>query len=281
MNYRHAYHAGNHGDVLKHAVLVAILERLREKPSPFFALDTHAGVGLYDLNAAEADKTEEWRGGIGRLAEADPPALQSYLEIVRGLNSPGALARYPGSPAIVARAMRPGDRLVLNELHPEDCFALRGWARGNPAIAVHRRDGYEILKAMLPPPEGRGLVVVDPPYEAWDEFARLAKAVVAGARRWPGGRWLIWYPIKDRAPIWRFEEEVLAAGLTNLLSVELTLRPVDGVGLAGSGILLVNPPFGLEAWLDRALPQLRAALAPGSIGEDGHGSHAWRRLDRS
>jgi 23S rRNA (adenine2030-N6)-methyltransferase len=275
MNYRHAYHAGNHADVLKHAVLDAAIGKLCDKPAPLFILDTHAGAGVYDLRAPEADRTGEWRAGIGRLLEAPPtPGLQAYCDIVTSVNPGGGLACYPGSPAIAAALKRPGDRLVLCELHPEDCETLRGWARARPGVAVHRRDGYEALGAFLPPREGRGLIVVDPPYEAPDEFARLAGAVVAGVARWPAGRWLIWHPVKDRSPVWRLEEALLDGGVRNILAVELLVRPVDGVALAGGGLLLVNPQFGLDLWLRDALPQLQAVLAPQQ------GSHALRWLNR-
>jgi 23S rRNA (adenine2030-N6)-methyltransferase len=275
MNYRHAYHAGNHGDVLKHAILTAIVARLHEKPAPVFILDTHAGIGTYDLTGIEAGKTGEWEGGIGAVFAADPPALQDYLSLVRGFNPPNMLATYPGSPAIAAALMRPRDRLVLSELHLEDANTLRPWARGKPGIAVHQRDAYEALKAFLPPREARGLVLVDPPYEVTDEFERLARAVAAATKRWPGGRWMIWHPVKERAPVWRLEEALLADAAGSLLSVELMIRPVDGVSLAGSGIILINPPFGLEDWLAEALPQIQAALAPE------HGSHAVRWLRQS
>jgi 23S rRNA (adenine2030-N6)-methyltransferase len=272
MNYRHAYHAGNHGDVLKHAVLAASLKKLMKKTTPLFLLDTHAGIGMYGLNSVEAGKTGEWLAGIDPVLRADIPTLSAYLDIVRGLNPDGELTRYPGSPAIAAALMRPGDRLILSELHPDDAEALRSWAHGKLGVAVHRRDGYETLKAFLPPREGRGLIIVDPAYEAIDEYDRLAKAVVAGHRRWPGGRWLIWHPIKDRAPVWRLQEAMLAGGIENILAVELLIRPVDGVSLAGSGLLLINPPYGLETWLDESLPQIQTILAPQ------HGSHAIRWL---
>jgi 23S rRNA (adenine2030-N6)-methyltransferase len=272
MNYRHAYHAGNHGDVLKHATLTAAVGLLHDKPTPLFLLDTHAGIGVYDLAGVEAGKTREWQAGIGAALAADVPAIQPYLDIVRDLNPDGALRRYPGSPAIMAALLRPGDRLVLSELHPDDAEALRRWAHGKSDVAVHRRDAYEALKGLLPPKENRGLIVVDPPYEAVDEFDRLAKTVVAGHRRWPGGRWLIWHPVKERASVWRLEEALLAGEVDKVLSAELLVRPVDGVSLAGSGLILVNPPYGLEAWLADTLPQIQAALAPQ------HGSHALRWL---
>jgi 23S rRNA (adenine2030-N6)-methyltransferase len=275
MNYRHAYHAGNHGDVLKHAVLAASIERLHEKPTPVFMLDTHAGIGIYDLGGVEAGKTEEWRAGIGPVLSARPPALAAYCALVESFNQTGELTCYPGSPAIAAAMMRAADRLVLSELHPEDAETLRRWAYGKPGIAVHRRDAYESLKAFLPPGEGRGLIVVDPPYEVTDEYEKLAKAVITGHRRWPGGRWMIWHPVKDRAPVWRLMDTLLAGGVAKMLAAELLIRPADGVSLAGSGLILVNPPFGLESWLAEALPQLQVVLAPQ------HGSHALRWLGTS
>ena len=276
MNYRHAYHAGSHADVLKHAVLTAVIEKLLDKPSPIFVLDTHAGIGAYDLGGVEPEKTGEWKAGIGAISETAVPAIDRYLAIVRAQNPDGKLKHYPGSPAVAAALLRPGDRLVLSELHPEDVEILRDWAAHLGSLAaVHRRDGYEALNAFLPPREGRGLIVVDPPYEQVDEFSRLAAAVIAGHRRWPGGRWLIWHPIKDRAPVWQLQDTLIAGGIGDLLSAELLVRPVDGVGLAGSGVLLVNPPFRIDEWLEAALPQLQAALAPE------HGSHALRWLRKS
>jgi len=272
MNYRHAYHAGNHGDVLKHATLTAALGLLHDKPTPLFLLDTHAGIGAYDLTGVEAGKTDEFAGGIGAALAADVPAIRPYLDIVRGLNPGGLLRLYPGSPAIMASLLRPGDRLVVSELHPDDVETLRRWAYDKAGVAVHQRDAYEALKAFLPPKENRGLIVVDPPYEAVDEFEQVAKAIVAGRRRWPGGRWMIWHPVKERTPVWRLEEALIAGGVGKMLSAELLVRPVDGVSLAGSGLILINPPYGLEAWLAAALPQMQAALALA------HGSHALRWL---
>jgi 23S rRNA (adenine2030-N6)-methyltransferase len=272
MNYRHAYHAGNHGDVLKHAVLARLVAFLHEKPAPVFILDTHAGIGAYDLTAVEAGKTEEWRAGIGRLFDTPSPELEPYLTLVRNLNPDGGPRHYPGSPAVVAELLRPGDRLVLAELHPVDAEALRRWARGRQGVTVHHRDGYEAIGAFLPPREGRGLVLVDPPYEAPEEYDRLAASLIAGCRRWPGGRWLAWVPIKDRAPVWRLEEALLTAGIGQVLTAELLMRPVDGVSLAGSTVVLINPPYGFEHWLSGALAELQAILAPQ------HGSHAWHRL---
>jgi 23S rRNA (adenine2030-N6)-methyltransferase len=272
VNYRHAYHAGNHGDVLKHAVLAEIVRHLLDKPAPFFVLDTHAGIGSYDLSAIEPGKTGEWEAGIGKIFGSPDPTLSPYLDLVRAFNGSGSLRHYPGSPAIVDAMKRPDDRLVLCELHPKDAAELRRWAGETSGVAVHARDGYEALKAFLPPREGRGLVIVDPPYEASDEFDRLAQSVLAGCKRWPAGRWLIWYPIKDRAPVWRFEGTLLGGGLADLISAELLIAPENGLNLAGSGVLLINPPYRIEDRLSRLLQAIQTRLAPE------HGSHALRRL---
>jgi len=272
VNYRHAYHAGNHGDVLKHAVLIEIVRHLLDKPAPFFALDTHAGIGSYDLTAVESGKTGEWEEGIGKIFDSPNPALAPYLDIVRGLNADGSLRHYPGSPAILDAMKRPEDRLALCELHPADAAELRCWAKERSGVVVHARDGYEALKAFLPPGEGRGLAIIDPPYEAPDEFDRLAQAVLAGCKRWPAGRWLVWYPIKDRAPVWRFEGALLERGPADLLSAELLTGPEDGLNLVGSGVLLINPPYRIEDRLAPLLQAIQAGLAPE------HGSHALRRL---
>jgi 23S rRNA (adenine2030-N6)-methyltransferase len=205
----------------------------------------------------------------------NPPLLEPYLALVRDLNPDGGLTHYPGSPAIAAALMRPQDRLVLCELHPEDAKVLRRWGRDMPGISVHQRDGYEALGAFLPPREGRGLVIVDPPYEATDEFERLADAIVSGHRRWPGGRWLIWHPVKDRAPVWKLEEALIVGGIASAISAELLVGPVDGMSLADSGVILINPPYGIETWLTAALAEMQAALAPQ------HGSHAVRWLRAS
>jgi 23S rRNA (adenine2030-N6)-methyltransferase len=248
---------------------------LREKPSRLFLLDTHAGIGGYDLGGVEAAKTGEWQSGIGPLIAADPKTLKPYLDIVRSFNAGGTLHHYPGSPEVAAALMRADDRLVLCELHPEDAAQLRTWARGKPGVAVHERDAYESLRAFLPPRENRGLILVDPAYEAADEYKRLAEAVVAGHRRWPSGRWLVWHPIKDRAPVWQLEEALIAGGVGKVLSAELLIQPVDGLSLAGSGLILINPIFGLEEWLAESLPELARILSPQ------HGSHALKWLGGS
>jgi len=266
MNYRHAYHAGNFADVLKHTVLALVVAALERKDTPFFALDTHAGCGGYLLSAEEAQRTGEFRGGIARVLDhgaAAPAALAPYLDVVRAANPGGGLTCYPGSPDLVRALMRPQDRLALAELHPEDVEALRRRCGGDRRVGIHHMDGYQAVKALLPPPERRGLVLIDPPFERTDEFERLLTALGRIQRRWPQGAVLVWYPIKAAEPVERFLEAVTAAGGNETLAVDLLLRPaVDPFRLNGNGLLVVNPPWGLEAALAEALPWLVSVLAP-------------------
>ena len=179
MNYRHAFHAGNFADVVKHALLLDLLRAMQRKDKPFLVLDTHAGIGRYDLSAGPAEKTGEWRDGIAKILAARPEALADYLALVE------QLGLYPGSPALAAALLRPGDRLIACELHPEDAATLKQNFRGSPGVAVHERDGYEALRAFLPPPERRGLVLIDPPFERPDEFAALEKNLRRRLRKIP------------------------------------------------------------------------------------------------
>ena len=270
MNYRHAYHAGGFTDVVKHAALTLVLRQLMKKSAPIFVLDTHAGAGRYDLLGEAAVKTGEHRGGILRVldwAEA-PKALRPYLSIVGAMNRRRAAPRwYPGSPEIVRSLLRKDDRLVAVELHPEDARALARSVAKDGRVEVRRDDGYAALKAYLPPPERRGLVLVDPPFEARDEFARIVRGLKHAWRRWPTGVYMIWYPIKHRAPVAAFHGELEASGLRPIIVAELLLRPDDDPEqLNGSGLAFVNPPWRLDA----ALSQLFAALAP-RLGAGSHG----------
>jgi 23S rRNA (adenine2030-N6)-methyltransferase len=264
VNYRHAYHAGNHADALKHAVLVALLQRLAAKPTPFAVLDTHAGIGCYDLEAEAAARTGEWRDGIGRLAAARPPALADYLTAVDAV-----APAYPGSPELMRNALREADRLFLCELHPEDAATLKRRYAGDARVAVHRRDGYEAIGALLPPkgsdsrPIGRGLVLIDPPYERTDEADAVARALATLVARWPHAQMALWYPIKDRALSWRLHEAALAAGYDAPLAIELTVAPEDGRTMVGSGVLLGNPPWQFAEAFAPALDALHASLDRG------------------
>ncbi|ACI50090.1 protein of unknown function DUF519 [Gluconacetobacter diazotrophicus PA1 5] len=266
MNYRHAFHAGNFADCMKHALLVLLLQALARKPAPFAVLDTHAGIGRYDLTGEQAGRTGEWRNGIGRLLETAPDGVPSlYLDLVRRAGAPDI---YPGSPLIAAMMLRPQDRLICCELHPEDSRLLRAVFAGQPQIAVHARDGYAALRALLPPRDAkRGLVLIDPPFEQPDEFHRLAGGIVTAHRRFATGIIAAWYPIKHRAPVRAFLDSLRESGMRDIVALELTLRPpLDPSRLNGSGLVVVNPPFG---FLDQALPALRALahLSPDGTGE--------------
>lgn len=260
MNYRHSYHAGNFADVVKHAVLVLLLQALRRKDTPFCYLETHAGVGRYDLAGAAARKTGEWRAGIGRLwGGATPAGLADYLALVRGMN-PGAGAAprwYPGSPRIARHFLRAGDRMLLLELQPEEAYALAADFAGDTQVKVAEQDGYAGLKAYLPPMEKRGLVLIDPPYEQADEFKRVVDALKTGYGRFATGVFAIWYPIKDRPALARFHRRLVASGIRRILCAELYLYPDEApVALNGCGLIIVNPPWQLDDQLRALLPQL-------------------------
>lgn len=271
MNYRHAYHAGNFADVMKHAALARIVEYLKQKDKAFRVIDTHAGLGVYDLSSAEAQKTGEWRGGIGRLQEATLPAgaqalLAPYLDAVRAAN-PGGMRRYPGSPAIVRHLLRPQDRLTAIELHPADAAALKARFAGDFQTRVIELDGWLALGAHLPPKEKRGLVLVDPPFEEAGEFDRLAEGLKKAWRRWPGGIYALWYPIKDRKAVEAFRRELAGAGIPKILDLSLEVRaPSAEPRFDGSGLVVVNPPYPLEAEMRTLLPVLAEV-----VGERGTG----------
>ncbi|MBP2290624.1 23S rRNA (adenine(2030)-N(6))-methyltransferase RlmJ [Azospirillum rugosum] len=263
MNYRHIFHAGNPADVMKHAVLALIIDHLRAKPAPFCVLDAHAGIGRYDLDSEPARKTLEFKDGIGRLfgRPAPHPALQPYLDAVAALNPDGDLRWYPGSPRLARALLRDQDRLVVNELHPDDWQTLKAEFAGDRRVSVQHTDAYHALKANLPPREKRGLVLVDPPFEQPDEFARMAEGLATAHKRWPTGVYALWYPIKERPAVWRFQEAVENTGIRKILMVELTWHPEDThTRLNGSGLLIVNPPWKLDETLRDMLPALHAAL---------------------
>lgn len=268
MNYRHAFHAGNVGDVLKHVVLLELLAALRAKPSPMHLLDTHAGIGLYDLAGNEAQRSGEYRAGVGAVL-ADPAAatiLPRYWQALRDLNpalKPGGtgLLAYPGSPWLLQQALRENDRLTLCELHPQDAAALKRNIGRDARVAIHHRDGFEALRALTPPTPRRGLALVDPAYELKDEFATLTAAVQAAHARWPTGMLAVWYPVKDRKDTDRWKGELARGIAAETIAVELTVRPArDERQMNGSGLVLVNPPWQFAASLAAPLDFLKARL---------------------
>lgn len=266
MNYRHAYHAGNFADVVKHVVLARLVEYLKQKDKAFRVIDTHAGIGLYDLSSEEAGKTGEWEGGIGRLlnAKLSPEAaalLQPYLDTVRSADPEGGLSAYPGSPLIVRRLLRKQDRLSAIELHPEDFQQLKALFAEDFQVRVTELDGWLALGAHLPPKEKRGLVLVDPPFEKEGEFDRLVDGLVRAHRRWPGGIYALWYPVKDRAAVAAFRDALAEAGVPKILDISFEIRrPSREPRLDGTGMIVVNPPYTLEQELQVILPALHALL---------------------
>lgn len=264
MNYRHAFHAGNHADVLKHVALLAWLDTLRAKDTPIFVLDTHGGRGQYALDAEAAERTGEGAAGIGRLwgLHGLPAAVQRLCGVVAASNPDGKLRSYPGSPRIALAALRPQDRLAACELHPEEAAALKSALTHDDRAAVHARDGYEAVRALLPPKEKRGLVLIDPPYEAQEaEYPRVMDAVRDALERWPTAGVAVWYPIKQRRSLHGFFRQASLAAPRGLLCVELLVRPDDSpLRLNGSGMLLFHPPWKLDTALAPALPVLARLL---------------------
>ncbi len=270
MNYRHIYHAGNICDVVKHAVLTLLVAHLRDKGKSFFVLDTHAGIGLYDLHDPRATKTAEAQDGIYKLLATAPlPELADYYSVLQKLNpqwkagQPETAAQfryYPGSPLLTCNLLGPHDRLVACELHEEDYQALRQYVHHKQAH-IHHRDGYEALRAFLPPAEKRGLVLIDPPYESPDEFERLPQAVAEAYKRWPQGQFVIWYPVKERPAIWRFHEALVATGIPKQLCAEFIFEEETRHDrLNGCGLILINPPWQMDEKLQKLLPALHQAM---------------------
>jgi 23S rRNA (adenine2030-N6)-methyltransferase len=270
MNYRHIYHAGNFADVFKHALLAQLLKALQRKDAPFCYLDTHAGIGRYDLHHEAAQKTGEYRTGISRLWNVTglPADFDDYLAAVRALNRGDHLRFYPGSPRIARHLLRPQDRMVLLEMHPEEAAMLRAEFHGDAQVAVHEQDGYAGLKGFLPPKEKRGLVLIDPPYEQKDDFDRIIAGLKVAHERWSGGTYAIWYPIKDRPTIDRFHRRLLATGIRKILLAELAIYPLDSAfRLNGSGMIVVNPPWQFMETVRPLLTDMQERLrldAPGS-----------------
>ncbi|OLP58520.1 23S rRNA (adenine(2030)-N(6))-methyltransferase RlmJ [Xaviernesmea oryzae] len=269
MNYRHIYHAGNFADVLKHAVLARLVTYLKAKDKAFRVIDTHAGIGLYDLSQEEAQKTGEWADGIGRLlASPLPPEAEAllapYLDCVRALNpdaTDGRITLYPGSPKLTRMLLRPQDRLSALELHPTDAATLADLFAGDYQTRVTELDGWLALGAHLPPKEKRGLVLVDPPFEEAGEYERLVSGLAKAWRRFPGGTYCLWYPLKQGAPITAFHEGLKELEIPKMLCVELSVRSDrETTGLSGSGVILVNPPFTLKDELAVLLPVLKERL---------------------
>lgn len=269
MNYRHAYHAGNFADVVKHAVLALLIERLKQKEAAFRVIDTHAGPGLYDLDSDEARRTGEWRQGIGRLMsrKLDPTLedlLKPYLTAIRIANGGSGLARYPGSPWIARELMREQDRLTAIELHPDDAGSLHARFAGDRQAKTIALDGWLALGSFIPPKERRGLVFVDPPFEQRDDFEKLIAGLKTAHRRWPTGVYALWYPVKDLVAIDMLRAELARSGIKRLLRGELLIRNRGAFGrFNGTGLVICNPPWHFEETLNALLTGLWPHLADG------------------
>ena len=266
MNYRHAFHAGSFADVFKHAVLCRLLDYLRQKPAAFRVIDTHAGAGVYDLTSPEATRGGEWREGIGRLVAARLPDtaaafLAPYLDAVGRLNAPGAVKTYPGSPVLVRAFLRPQDRLIACELEPVAHAALSRAMQRDARVKTLAIDGWTALSAYVPPPERRGLILTDPPFERDDDFPRLTQGLAVAHRKWASGQFLLWYPIKGRTEPDALAKRLRRLGIPKILRAELIVSSLaDPTRLNGSGLIVVNPPWTLESELRQLLPLLADLL---------------------
>jgi 23S rRNA (adenine2030-N6)-methyltransferase len=272
MNYRHIFHAGNAVDVFKHAVLCRILSHALKKETPFRVIDTHAGIGLYDLTSTQANKTSEWREGIGRLkeplsAEADE-VLEPYHTILAKVRERFGQTFYPGSPQIIREMLRPGDKGILIERHPEDAKRLKQRYDRAATIKVLSLDGWIALHGLIPPPEKRGIVLIDPPYEEPGEHVRLAQEISKAWRKWPSGVYIGWYPIKELGPANECVSVLQGAINADILRIEMLTDPLnDPSRLNGSGLVVVNPPWTLAQDMQALLPYLSQRLAKNGAGD--------------
>lgn len=273
LSYRHSFHAGNHADVLKHIVLMLIIESLQQKDKGFYYLDTHSGVGRYRLFSEEAEKTAEFEEGILRLwGKTDlPEEVQRYVSQIKKINYGGKELRYyAGSPLIAAQMLRPQDRALLTELHPADFPLLRNNFKEFANVVTKREDGFQQLKATLPPKERRGLVLIDPPYELKEDYDLVVKAIEEGYKRFATGVYAIWYPVVLRQQTKRIVKGLEATGIRKILQIELAVRPdSDQRGMTASGMIVINPPWQLESQMKKILPYLTQTLVP-------EGTSSWK-----
>lgn len=268
LSYRHSFHAGNHADVLKHLVLTLILQSLKQKEKGFFYLDTHSGVGRYSLQSSESEKTGEYLEGIARLWEREdlPEEVALYLDEIKKINR-GKLKFYAGSPLLAVQQLRPQDRALLTELHPNDFPLLRQEFAKQPNVVTKRENGFQQLKSALPPKEKRGLVLIDPPYELKEDYELVVKAIVEGYKRFATGVYAIWYPVVLRQHMKRIVRGLQETGIRKILQIELAVRPdSDQRGMTASGMIVINPPWQLESQMRKVLPYLTDVLVPEGTG---------------
>ncbi len=270
LSYRHSFHAGNHADVLKHIVLMLTIESLQQKEKGFYYLDTHAGVGLYRLMSAEAQKNAEFDTGIGKLWDRQdlPKDVQKYVDMIKKINhNKPQLREYAGSPLIAAEMLRAQDRALLTELHPSDYPLLRQNFRHYKNVTTKRDNGFQQVKATLPPKERRGLVLIDPPYELKEDYQLVVKAIEEGYKRFATGVYAIWYPVVRRSYIKHMVKALEETGIRKILQIELAVRPdTDQRGMTASGMIVINPPWQLEKQMKDILPYLNKTLTPEGTG---------------
>ncbi len=268
LSYRHLFHAGSFADVFKHVLLTRLLISLNEKDKPYFFLDTHAGIGRYDLSHPWAQKGREFESGIKKLLERDdiPAAMKPYIDIVRAENPDGHLRYYPGSPLITRKLIRPIDRMALTELNKTDCAELMNVIAKDRRVNVQLMDGYQALKAHLPPKERRGLVLIDSSFDRSREFARLAEALADAHTRWATGTYAVWYPMMGAGVIRGFEKQIEAAGIRKVLQFELSILPEDASTMPGSGMIIINPPWKFDTEMRMLLRWVWSVLNVKSAG---------------
>lgn len=264
LSYRHAFHAGNHADVLKHAVLCACIDYLKKKDKPFTYHDTHAGAGQYPLQQAMMKKNEEYQTGITKLLampKGMPDALKRYKQTVQACNPHEALSIYPGSPLLVSKLLRPHDKMQLTELHPDDSARLNKLFAANKQVRVLKQDAWQGIKALLPPQLKRGMVLIDPPYELKHEYRDVVNGLKSAYQRFATGTYAIWYPVLERQSCERFMQQLKKTGIPAMLRLELSItEDLGGRGMTGSGMVVINPPWTLADEFAQVLPWLVKAL---------------------
>lgn len=267
--YRHHFHAGNFADAAKHVILVSLLQSLKKKEKPFYFHDCHGGIGLYDLDAEQAQKNREFDGGVGQIWKSidAPEAVSEYLQLVKQFNPDGALRYYPGSPRLGRALLRDNDRMAVTEFNIHDFDTLKQEFRRDSQAAIHHQDAYQGLKALLPPKERRGLVLIDPPYELKDEYTNLVKGLAEAHKRWATGIYAIWYPLMSRSIRETFLQQIIETGIRRVLLVELMLERLgEERKMCGTGMLIINPPWQLDEQLNHEMHWLWQQLSPNGEG---------------
>ena len=267
LSYRHAFHAGNFADVLKHSVLTLVLEYMTRKEKGFLYVDSHSGAGMYQLSDEYAQKTGEYKDGIAKLIDSDaqnddiPEPLIEYIELIKRLNLGADLNIYPGSPGIARQFMRRQDSSHLFELHPTDIEHLTDFCQRWRKVFVKQSDGYQGVLSLLPPPSRRGVVLIDPPYELKEDYSKAVKTIIKGYKKFATGIYILWYPVVKRELVEQMKSQFQASDVKNLLQVEFCLtEDTEEYGMTGTGLFIVNPPWQLAQQLSEILPYLKTKL---------------------